>query len=206
VTKWFADPLIADREVGWVEAKAPQYHNALLARVAVRWPKGDGQWEYAVVLSTLTPQRLMAELGERVEKVLDHEAVLLAYVRYYDDRGGGVETSYKEDKSGLGLLKRNKKRFEAQQMVVLLSALAHNVIVWARRWLAPHEPKVGKYGMKRMVRDIFHISGVVMRNASGRIVQILLNERAPLVRGLSSSLDVLLRPSVWSLFGAKPRC
>jgi hypothetical protein len=194
VTKWIADPLIADREVGWVEAKAPEYHNALLARVAVRWPKADGQWEYAVVLSTLTPQRLMAELGEPAEKVLDHEAVLLAYVRYYDDRGGGVETSYKEDKSGLGLLKRNKKRFAAQQMVVLLSALAHNVIVWARRWLAPHESKVRKYGMKRMVRDIFHISGFVMRNASGRIVQILLNERAPLVRGLSRSLDVLLRP------------
>ena len=53
--------------------------------------------------------------------------------------------------------------------------------------------KVRKYGMKRMVRDIFHISGFVVRNAYGRIVQIVLNEQAPLVRGLSRSLDVLLR-------------
>ena len=32
---------------------------------------------------------------------------------------------------GLGLGKRSKKRFAAQQMVMLLGALAHNVIVWA---------------------------------------------------------------------------
>jgi hypothetical protein len=46
-----------------------------------------------------------------------------------------------------------------------------------------------------MVRDIFHISGQIVRNARGRVVRIILNEAAPLVRGLSRSLDVLLRPS-----------
>jgi hypothetical protein len=192
VKEWVADPLIADREVGWVSEPAPEYHREV-ARVAVRWTTPKGLKEYAVVISTLTPHSLMAELGEPREKVLDHTAVLLAYVRYYDERGGGVETSFKEDKGGLGLLKRSKKRFEAQQMVVMLGRLAHNVIVWARRWLAPHEPKLRKYGMKRMVRDVLHISGFVVRNAYGRVVQIVLNERAPLVRGLSRSLDVLLR-------------
>jgi hypothetical protein len=116
-------------------------------------------------------------------------------VRFYDDRGGGIETSFKDDKQGLGLTKRSKKRFEAQQMVVLLGALAHNVIVWARRWLAPHEPKVRRYGMKRMVRDIFHLSGFLVHNGRGRLVEVVLNQRAPLVRGIARSLDLLLRPS-----------
>lgn len=121
--------------------------------------------------------------------------MVLAYVHYYDDRGGGVETSFRDDKQGLGLTKRSKKRFAAQQMVVLLGALAHNVIVWSRQWLAPHEPKVRRYGLLRMVRDVFHLSGCLIRNARGRIVEVVLNQQAPLVRGLTRSLDVLLRPS-----------
>lgn len=80
-------------------------------------------------------------------------------------------------------------------MVVLLGALAHNVTVWARRWLAPHEPKLRRYGIMRMVRDVFHISGTLVRTAKGRLIGVLLNQRAPLVRGLARSLDVLLRPS-----------
>jgi hypothetical protein len=147
----------------------------------------------------------MAELGEPVEGVLDQATMLLAYVRYYDARGGGVETAYKEDKQGLGLTKHSKKRFEAQQMVVLLGSLAHNVMVWARRWLAPHEPKVRKYSIKRLLRDVLHISGVVVRNTNGRIVRIVLNQRALLVRGLSRSLDVLLRPQHVTVCWAKSR-
>ncbi len=67
----------------------------------------------------------------------------MAYVYFYDQRGGGVETSLKQDKQGVGLTKRTKKRFEAQQIVVQLSTLAHNVIVWAKGWLAPYTPKSG---------------------------------------------------------------
>jgi hypothetical protein len=78
---------------------------------------------------------------------------------------------------------------------VLLGTLAHNVIVWAREWLAPHQPKERQYGMKRLVRDVFHLSGFLVCNARGRLVNVVLNQRAPLVRGLARSLDVLLRPS-----------
>ena len=116
-------------------------------------------------------------------------------MRFYDARGGGVETSFKDDKQGLGLTKRSKKRFAAQQVVVLLGALAHNVVVWARGWLAPHEPKLRRYGIKRIVRDVFHLSGFLVRNARGQLVEVVFNQRAPLVRSLARSLDVLLRPS-----------
>jgi len=43
------------------------------------------------------------------------------------------DMSDKSDKQGLGLTKRSKKRFEAQQVLMLLGSLAHNVVVWARR-------------------------------------------------------------------------
>ncbi|NTU79245.1 MAG: hypothetical protein HGA45_07550 [Chloroflexales bacterium] len=49
--------------------------------------------------------------------------------------------------------------------------------------------------MLRMVRDVFHISGALVRNARGRLIGVLLNQHAPLVRGQARSLDVLLRPS-----------
>lgn len=194
VVEWFNDPEIPGRQVGWVTTPVSEYVRPV-GRIAVRWKLKNGQWEYAVVISTLLPQEVVAEVGLPPETVFDHQGVLLAYVRFYDDRGGGVETSFKDDKQGLGLTKRSKKRFAAQQMVVLLGALAHNVTVWAREWLAPHEPKVRRYGMKRMLRDIFHLSGYLVHNARGRLLGVVLNQRAPLARGLARSLDVLLRPS-----------
>jgi hypothetical protein len=53
----------------------------------------------------------------------------LAYAYLYDKRGGTIEIEFKENKQGFGLTKRNKKRYETQQMIVLLGALAHNVVV-----------------------------------------------------------------------------
>jgi hypothetical protein len=194
VAEWLDDPQIPGRQVGWVTSPPAEYVREV-RRVAVRWQRQDGQWEYAVVLSTLTARDVIAETGRPPEEVLDHRAVTLAYVRFYDARGGGVETAIKDDKQGLGLTKRSKKRFAAQQVVVLLGALAHNVLVWARGWLAPHEPKLRRYGLKRLVRDVFHLSGLLTRDAQGQVVAIVLNQHAPLARGLARSLDVLLRPA-----------
>ena len=194
VTEWGDDPQIPGRQVGWVTTPAPEYVRPV-GRIAVRWRQKNDQWEYAVVISTLTAHDVIAETDQPVAQVGDHQAVLRAYVQCYDARGGGVETSFKDDKQGLGITKRNKKRFAAQQVVMLLGTLAHNVIVWARRWLSDREPKVRRYGITRMVRDIFHISGFLVRNARGRIVAVVLNQRSPLVRGLARGLDLLLRPA-----------
>jgi hypothetical protein len=194
VAEWLDDPRIPGRQVGWVTVPPTDYVREV-RRIAVRWPRKDGQWEYAVVISTLTAREVLAETGQPPEGRRDHRAVTLAYVRFYDARGGGVETAIKDDKQGLGLAKRSKKRFAAQQVVVLLGALAHNVLVWARHWLAPREPRLRRYGLKRLVRDVFHVSGFLACDASGRVTQIVLNHRAPLARGLARSFDVLLRPA-----------
>jgi hypothetical protein len=194
VTQWLDDPQIPGRQVGWVNIPPTDYIREV-RRIALRWRKKNRQWEYAVVISSLNAREVIEETGQPRECVLDHQAVTLAYVRFYDQRGGGVETAFKDDKQGVGLTKRSKKRIAAQQMLVLLSALAHNVIVWAREWLRAHEPKVRRYGVQRLVRDVFHISGFLVRNRRGRLIKIILNQRAPLVRGVSRSLEVLLRPT-----------
>mgnify|MGYP003472987885 CR=1 FL=1 len=73
----------------------------------------------------------------------------------YDLRGGGVETSYKNSKQGIGLLKRNKKCFHAQEMLVLLAQLAYNITGWVQNELAQHSSTIASFGVLRMIPDFF---------------------------------------------------
>lgn len=101
------------------------------------------------------------------------------------------ETTFKEDKQGLGLTKRSKKRFAAQQVLVALGALAHNVLVWAKRWLHARLPGIARFGVKRLVRDVFGIGGRVERAADGRITCIVLNRANRLAHWLLAALQAL---------------
>src|SRR5947208_1372752 len=143
-----------------------------------------------VLASHSSAQHVLLLTGQPLSLLSDPASVLLAYVRFYDQRGGGAETSFKGDKQGLGIGKRNKKRFVAQQMIMLLGSLAHNVILWARRWLA--SPALQQYGMLRIVRDVFHISGFLLLDAFGQVVQLVLNQAAPLAPALVDPLCLLL--------------
>jgi hypothetical protein len=189
VPDWYVDPHQPERQFGWVTQAADAYVRPV-KRIAVRCRQQDGQFAYGVLLSALSAQHVLALTGRPLSLLDDPAAVLLAYVTFYDQRGGGVETSFKGDKQGLGIGKRSKKRFAAQQMVMLLSSLAHNVIIWARRWLA--SPRLHHYGTLRMVRDVFHISGFLLIDPLGQVVQIVLNQAAPLAPVLVDPLCVLL--------------
>jgi len=194
VTNWVDDPRIAGRQVGWVTEQATAYVRAV-RRIAVRCRKKNGAWGVGVIISTLAPADVLALTEQPASKVTDETTLLLAYVYFYDARGGGVETAFKDDKQGLGITKRNKKRFEAQQMVMLLNVLAHNVLVWARGWLAAALPQIRRYGLMRLVRDVWHISGFVERDRQGRLTRIVLNQLAPLAQGLGTALHLLLAPT-----------
>jgi hypothetical protein len=191
VEAWVDDPRHPGRQVGWVTLPTKEYVRPV-RRIAVRCPTKAGGWAVGVIISALAPEDVMQLTRQPIDRLADPPAVLLAYVYFYDQRGGGIETANKEDKQGLGLSKRNKKRFEAQQMVVLLSALAHNVLVWARTWLAAEQPKLAQYGIKRLVRDIWQISGCVEFRESTQIVQVVVNQAAPLAVCLVNALRVLL--------------
>jgi hypothetical protein len=175
VQHWVTDPRLPERQVGWVETEPNEYLRPV-RRIAVRCQRPDGEWGVGILVSALTPESVLALTGQAAEQGEDPTAVILAYVYFYDQRGGGVETSVKEDKQGLGITKRNKKRFEAQQMLVQLGALAHNVLIWAREWLAPLVPMVNRLGVKRLVRDVFGMSGAVETDGAGHLARIILNQ------------------------------
>jgi hypothetical protein len=129
----------------------------------------------------------------------DEVSIMLAHVHFYDQRGGGIESSFGQDKSGLGITKRNKKRFEAQRLLMLLGTLAHNLLVWSRLWLSRTSPQVAgrlrHYGMKRMLRDLYHISGSLSFDRHGRLCVITLQSSSSLAKLMHGALHKLLSPS-----------
>src|SRR5712692_1638022 len=189
VADWYPDPHQPERQFGWVTETTQAYVRPV-QRIAVRCRQQDGKFAYGVLISALSAQQVLTLTGQSLSLLDDPAAVLLAYVSFYDQRGGGIETSFKGDKQGLGIGKRSKKRFAAQQMLMLLGSLAHNVIVWARHWLA--SPALHHFGTVRMVRDVFHISGFLLTDACGQVVQIVLNQAAPLAPALVLPLRHLL--------------
>ncbi len=112
IQTWVDDPQVEGRQVGWVTKPAPEYVRPV-RRIAVRCRKQDEQWGIGVLISTLTAAQVLSLIGQETSQLHD-PVVLLACVYLYDQRGGGVETSFKGDKQGLGIGKRRKKRFEAQ--------------------------------------------------------------------------------------------
>src|SRR5258707_2085843 len=191
VTEWIQDPDWSERSFGWV-SEPPTGYVRPVQRIAVRCRRQDGTFAYGVLICSLSPEQVLAVLHRSSSLAADPVAVLTAYVTFYDQRGGGIETSLKGDKQGLGLTKRTKKRFDAQQMLVLLGSLADNVLVWARRWLSSQ--KIQHYGILRMVRDVFHVSGLLRFDASGSVVEIVLNQEACLARSFIRPLQALLTP------------
>src|SRR6266700_3195172 len=190
VTVWYADPKVPGRQAGVVEGTAPEYVREV-RRIAVRCRLANGQWKAAVLISTVDPATVRARTGQPAGSGDDPAAAVWADVYFYDQRGGGVETSVKGDKQG----QRNKKRFEAQQMLVQLAALAHNVLVWGRNWLAPAAPGVSQYGIARLVRDVFGVSGAVETDSAGHICRIILNQASRLARRCLNAFQLLLAPA-----------
>jgi len=197
VQEWVDDPQREGRQVGWVSLPATEYARPV-RRLALRCRKANGQWGIGVLISTLSPGEVLALTQPTARPDADAATMRLSYVYLYDQRGGGVETSFKGDHQGLGSTKRSKKRFEAQQMVMLLGTLAHHVVIWARRWLtqtAAAPTKLRHYGILRMVRDVFHISGFLVFDARGQLSQIVLNQAAPLAPRLLDAFRELLVPA-----------
>lgn len=194
VSTWIDDPHVPGRQVGWVTAPTELYQQPVW-RIAARCPRGRGQWGYGVIVSSLDPATVRTLVDLSGIPAPPEVLTLLAYVYFYDQRGGGVETTFREDKQGLGLTKRNKRRFAAQQMLMLLGALAHNIIRWTRRWLAACQPKLAHYGIQRWVRDVSHIAGCLIFDRQGQLLQIVLNRTTPLAQEVAAALAILLAPA-----------
>jgi hypothetical protein len=196
VVEWLVDPRDSERQVGRIPGPARDYHagqyRRSITRVAVRCRLANGQWGVGVVVSSLpVPDACVLTGLDATVAARDPALALLAYVYLYDQRGGGVEAAFKEDKQGLGITKRNKKRFAAQHVVALLGALAHNVLTWAKRWMLLVAPAIQRLGIKRLVRDVFGITGRVAVDRAGHVRHIVLNQANRLARHLLAALQAL---------------
>lgn len=144
------------------------------AQYAVRTPSKDkpGGYYQAVLFSSRTDLAMQA--------VVDH----------YDGRAG-MEADLKGDKRGLGLGVLRKHKLAAQKLVVLLGQWAHNVLLWARRWLAKEAPRLSGFGIVRLVQEVWAVPGRV-KLAGDRLRRVRLNPAHPQARAVYRGLTPLL--------------
>jgi hypothetical protein len=97
--------------------------------------------------------------------------------KLYDARGG-IEVDIKGDKRGLGMQKRRKKSFHAQEAVVLLAQLAHNLLLWFERRILGGTA-AAKLGMERLVREVLQMPAQVRVGRRGKKVRLKLPHLHP---------------------------
>jgi hypothetical protein len=96
--------------------------------------------------------------------------------RVYDGRGA-AEVEIRADKQGLHLPCRRKCSLTAQEALILLTDLAHNLLSWMHHWILEDTP-FASFGTLRMVRDLFHIPGYV-EFTHGQLTKVALLKSHP---------------------------
>jgi hypothetical protein len=147
----------------------------------IRTPKEKGGYQYAALVTTLD----------------DLEPAALA------DRYEGralIEATFCQDKQALGLVTRRQRRWEAQQMVLLLARLAHHLLLWGKQWLSrvpATRRRFQGYGLVRLLRDVWAMPGVI-RWRRGVDGQRALQSPAP---ARNPAPGQLFRPLSWACTG-----
>jgi Transposase DDE domain group 1 len=145
----------------------------------IRTPREKGGYQYAVLVTTL----------------VDHEPVALADA--YDGRAM-IEATFCQDKQALGLVTRRQRRWEAQQIVLLLARLAHHLLLWGKQWLSrvpATRRRLQGYGLVRLLRDVWAVPGVI-RWRRGWMVSVRFSPLHPLATPLQESFSALFRGRV----------
>jgi len=135
------------------------------------WPNARGMVKYAIVLNSILTWSMTEAIG------------------HYDDRGA-CETEIQADKEGLKLERRRKKRLAAQEALILLTDLAHNLLAWAPQWMFPGEP-LADFGPTRLVEDVFQLPGRLFF-CGERLTEVQLNCRHPHAEAVAGGLERLL--------------
>lgn len=196
VEHWVDDPRTTGRQVGLVPRGDEDGLPENVTMVGMRFTKDDGKEGGAVIMSSLSAKEVIALVGWSPAHAFDPDRVVLAYTLLYDRRGGGIETSFKEDKQGLALGKLNKREMAAQQIVNAIIALAHNIIVWANAWLSDVVPDLRQFGILRMVRDILGVRGCVSIRKRSNKVCITLGSREPHAKKVQRAFEGLFAPKI----------
>jgi hypothetical protein len=180
VKTWHNLPELPGHELGW--ASTPHEYEGATRQLVVRWLNPKKKWQYAALVFNLTDFMLFQLAGLPMPKRFTQQDLFSVILKAYNLRSGGVETSFRNSKQGLHLHKRNKKRFEAQHMLILLAQLAYNIAVWVRYELKKHSSVIASFGMFRLIRDAFRISGQVQFDDKGIVHLIILNQSHTLAK------------------------
>jgi hypothetical protein len=111
--------------------------------------------------------------------------------KLYDGRGA-MEVDIRGDKRGLGIEKRRKKNFHAQEALVLLAQLAHNLIVWFKRWFLGGTA-AAKLGMERLIGEVMRIPAEARVGRRGTKLRLKLPTLHPWAKAVAQGLGA--RPS-----------
>jgi len=140
------------------------------------------------VLCWYNPRRNVFKYALLICSLLDLDLFQMSHL--YDERAS-MENEIKADKGGLLLPKRRKKQLEAQEALVLLTDLAHNILAWSRDFWAA-EPEIGNFGIYSIVNKIMTIPGKLTFE-DGELVKARLQATHPLAKPVVSCLSRLLR-------------
>jgi hypothetical protein len=125
----------------WVAVvPTPVRYGRRVQTLALKWQTEKHGLRYALLLHTL-PQYPVAQI-----------------VQLYEARGGTIESDIQQDKLGLQLQRRRKHCWHAQEAWVILSDLAHNLLIWTHDWMLSGS-RFESYGMLRLVQDVLSIPG-----------------------------------------------
>ncbi len=131
------------------------------------------------MVTNLSNAELCAECGIAFQEDLPPDQMLSLLEHLYDLRSGGIETANRNSKSGLGLNQRNKHRFAAQEMLVLLTQLAYNLLAWVHQLLLHPRSPFLHYGWQRMISNLFQIPGIFTLDDQGQVIAIRLSRDHP---------------------------
>jgi hypothetical protein len=145
----------------------------------IRTPKAHGGYQYAGLVTTL-PDLAPAALADA-----------------YDNRAM-IEATFCQDQQALGLGTRRQRRWEAQQIVLLLARLAHPLLLWGKQWLSRvpvTRRRLRGYGLVRLLRDVWAVPGVI-RWRRGWMVSVRFTPLHPLAIPLQASFSALFHGRV----------
>jgi DDE family transposase len=156
----------------WVaEAPAPVQLARPVQGVALRWRTQRGDLKQALVVCSVAGWSA-AEL-----------------IAAYDDRGA-CETEIQADKGGLQMGRRRKKSAAAQEALILMTDVAHNLLAWMTPQMFPSGP-LAQMGPTQLVQDVLAMPGRLMFERR-QLVAVQLNQRHPYASEVASGLERLL--------------
>ncbi len=145
-----------------------------LARQVRRWDRYQDHWlgcvsapiDYGRPVQVFVKKRLKQDKFVHSYYLTTLKVPSKGYFQaLYDNRGGAEVEQFRSDKSGLHLATRQKGSFVAQQGLILLTDLAHNLLANFYQTTL-QQTRFRSFGQKRIVNKLLNIPGRLIFEAN----------------------------------------